>query len=119
MAVGSGQWAMEACMTTMEVLIQAILAAPEERKAGALRLLRGDPVTPPPRQTEAFVTLKECAERLGVSACSLWRWGVPGHELGGRRRFRMSEVEAYLESEGFKRRAAELREEERERRGKS
>ena len=43
-----------------------------------------------------------------------WRWGVPGHELGGRRRFRLSEVVAYLESDAFKRRAVELKEERRE-----
>lgn len=106
-------------MSLTETLIQAALTAPEERKAAALKVLRGEAVDPPPREPDRFITLVECARRLGVSACSLWRWGVPGHELGGRRKFRMSEVEAYLESEEFRKRAADLREQDRARRGKS
>jgi len=51
---------------------------------------------------------------LGVSAISLWRWKVPGHELGGRRRFRVSEVLAYLESPEFKAIAEALKTERRE-----
>ena len=75
-------------MTLTEELMQAALMAPEERKAAAIRVLRGDPSTGSGQErpeTERYLTLKECARRLGVSACSLWRWGVPGHELGGRR----------------------------------
>lgn len=99
-------------------LLAALLAAPAERKEAALRLLRGEPTVALPRPTEPFLTLKECARRLGFSACALWRWRVPGHTLGGRPRFRVSEVEAYLGSEEFKRRVAELKEEDRERRGR-
>ena len=99
----------------------AVVAAPDERKRAALKILRGDPEpersTVQGKATESYLTLKECARRLGVSACSLWRWQVPGHELGGRRKFRMSEIETYLGSEEFKRRAAELRDEEKEKRG--
>jgi hypothetical protein len=103
----------------MEELMQAALAAPEDRRTAALRILRGEaelasaPVAVAPGEVgpERYVTLKACAERLGVSACSLWRWGVPGHSLGGRRRFRVSEVAAYLESEEFKVRAEELKQE--------
>ena len=58
--------------------------------------------------------MREVSRRLGISACSLWRYGVPGHELGGRRRFRMSEVEAYLASKEFIGRVADLKEERRE-----
>lgn len=97
-------------------LLAAVMAAPAERKEAALRMLRGEAVAPAKRETEPFLALNECARRLGVSACSLWRWGVPGHSLGGRRKFRMSEIEAYLESEAFRKRAAEVREEEREKR---
>ena len=103
-------------MTTMEELMQAALVAPEDRKAMAVRVLRGEPaggVGEGRKDTERFLTLRECARRLGVSSCSLWRWGVPGHVLGGRRKFRISEVEAYLESNEFRERAAELREEVR------
>ncbi len=90
-------------------LLAAVVAATPERKEAALKVLRGENVSPTP-PAEKFVTLKECAGQLGVSACSLWRWKVPGHELGGRRRFRISEVQAYLESDEFKRVSADLRE---------
>ena len=91
--------------------MQAALVAPEERRAEALRVLRGDVAEdaegdPGP---EPYLTLRAIGRRLGVSPCSLWRWGVPGHELGGRRRFRLSEVVEYLESDEFKLRAEELR----------
>lgn len=64
-------------------------------------------------QPEPYISLKEVARRLNISACSLWRWGVPGYSLGGRRRFRLSEVEEYLHSDKFKRRAEELKKERR------
>lgn len=102
-------------MTMTETLILAVLSATDARKAAALRVLRGEAEIGKPKvetkEQEPFVTLKECGRRLGVNHCSLWRWGVPGHELGGRRRFRMSEVEEYLKSEAFRTRADELMEE--------
>jgi len=107
-------------------LLAAVVAATPERKEAALRVLRGEvpAVDEATRrlvagEAEPFQTLREIGRRLTVSPCSLWRWGVPGHELGGRRRFRMSEVEAYLASDAFKRRAIELREKDRARRGPS
>jgi hypothetical protein len=100
-------------MTLTEEVMTAVLSAPDDKKTAALRLLRGEPEgrgqKAEDRNTEMFLTLKECARRLGVSACSLWRWGMPGYELGGRRKFRMTEVEAYLQSDAFKKRAAKLR----------
>lgn len=100
-------------MTLTEELITVAVTATDERKAAALRALRGEAEVAGQRPEfgapEVFVTLKECGRRLGLSACSLWRWGVPGHELGGRRKFRMTEVEAYLQSKEFKRKAAGLR----------
>jgi hypothetical protein len=91
--------------------MQAALLATDAHKREALRVLRGDAAEPEKRQeTEPYLTLREVGRRLGVSPCSLWRWGVPGHDLGGRRRFRMREVEAYLAGDEFKRRAADLKE---------
>lgn len=93
--------------------LAALVVAPDARKREALKILRGE--TEPQRNaaqakdTEPYLTLREVGRRLGVSACSLWRWGVHGHELGGRRRFRMSEVEAYLASDEFKKRAEDLK----------
>jgi hypothetical protein len=98
-------------MNRVEEFLQIMLAASEARKEAALRVLRGetpDP-TPAPPPPEPYLTLKELAGRLHVSTDSLWLWKVPGHDLGGRRRFKLSEVAAYLESEDFKRRAAALR----------
>ena len=96
--------------------LAALLAAPEERVAEALRVLRGDAGqnAEADRGLEPYLTLREVGRRLGVSPCSLWRWQVPGHELGGRRRFRLSEVAAYLESADFKRRVDDLKLERRD-----
>ena len=90
-------------------LLAALVTAPIERKREALKVLRGEKDNTDAEtlrrcsgQAEQYLSLREVARRLGVSVCSLWRWGVPGHELGGRRRFRMSEVETYLASDEFK-----------------
>jgi predicted DNA-binding transcriptional regulator AlpA len=102
-------------------LLAAVVAATPERKAAVLKILRGEPTIADADtlrrfsgQAEPFLTLREVARRLNVSSCSLWRWGVPGHALGGRRRFRMSEVEAYLASDEFKKRTELLREDREE-----
>ena len=101
-------------------LLAAVLAATPDRKAAALRVLRGDDSVGGGEKRNAlperFVTQRELVKMLGVSAISLWRWKVPGHELGGRRRFRMSEVEAYLAGDDFKRRAADLKDMRQEQR---
>jgi excisionase family DNA binding protein len=99
--------------TALEELMHAALVAAPNRRDDALAVLRGqlaaiDPAkTVPPR--EPYLTLREVGQRLGISSATLWRWRVPGHSLGGRRRFRLSEVEAYLKTEAFQRRAAALR----------
>ena len=93
-------------------LLQALLAASDVKRQAALRLLRGETDEGAESgQAEPYLTLREIGRQLNISPCSLWRWDVPGHELGGRRRFRMSEVEAYLESDVFRRRVDELRRE--------
>lgn len=112
------QWAVrkEKMMTLTEELMTTVLTATNDRKIAALRILRGNGPHADNQlhrsmagQAEPFLTLRECGRRLGLSACSLWRWGVPGHELGGRRKFRMTEVEAYLQSKEFRRKVAGLR----------
>ena len=100
-------------------LLAAVLAATPDRKSAALRALRGEGEDGGPAKrglSERFVTQRELVKMLGVSAISLWRWKVPGHELGGRRRFRVSEVLAYLESPEFKAVAEELKAGRREKR---
>ena len=103
-------------MTLTEEVMQAVLAAPDDRKRVALRVLRGEPAAPVDHDSEKYLTQKECARRLGLSACSLWRWQVPRHLLGGRPRFRLSEIEKYLASEEFHKRAAVVRAADRARR---
>jgi hypothetical protein len=99
-------------------LLAAVLAATPDCKSAALRVLRGeDSVGGGDKKgaaPERFVTGRELSKIVGVSAVSLWRWRVPGHELGGRRRFRVSEVLSYLESPEFKALAGELREQRKE-----
>ena len=99
-------------------LLAAVLAATTDRKAAALRLLRGEDGFGSGEKKNAlperFVTQRELVKMLGVSAISLWRWRVPGHELGGRRRFRVSEVLAYLETPEFRAVAEELKVKRRE-----
>ena len=100
-------------------LLAAVLAATPDRKSAALRVLRGeDSVGGGEKRNalpERFVTQRELGRMLGVSAISLWRWRVPGHELGGRRRFRVGEVLAYLESPEFREVAEGLKAARRER----
>ncbi|MCX7009879.1 MAG: hypothetical protein NTY53_21995 [Kiritimatiellaeota bacterium] len=95
-------------------LMAAVLATPAERQNIALRFLRGE-LEEPARAClpEKYETLKEVGRQLGYHPCTLWRFGVPGHSLGGRRRFKVSEVQSYLESPTFEARAAALRAERR------
>ena len=63
-------------MTTMEQLMAAVLNAPEERKAAALRTLKGDPE---PEQCTVQGTgplllgMSAGAKLLGVSRATFWR----------------------------------------------
>ncbi len=94
-------------------LLAAVLAATPDRKAAALRTLRGEDGggegaakrTAP----EPFVSQRELSRNVGISVPTLWRYRVPKHELGGRPRFRVGEVLAYLESPEFKALAEELK----------
>jgi len=100
-------------MTPLEQIMQAALVASADVREEALRVLRGQAraadSTPVPSAPEPFLTLREVAKRLGFSPCTLWRWQVPGHDLGGRRRFKLPEVVEYLASDSFKRRTSALR----------
>ena len=95
-------------------VLAAMLAATPDRKAAALRTLRGEDggggegaaKRPAP---EPFVSQRELSRNVGISVPTLWRYRVPKHELGGRPRFRVGEVLAYLESPAFKALAEELK----------
>ena len=94
-------------------LLKTLLTATDGQRRTALQVLRGEQPKAEPA-FEPYLTLREVGRRLGISPCSLWRWEVPGHQLGGRRRFKFSEVVSYLESNAFNRRAEELKRQRRE-----
>ncbi len=96
----------------LDTCMRALLEAPAERRATALRVLTGESSeVPASARPEPFLTLREVSDQLGLSVTTLWRYGTPGHMLGGRRRFRMTEVLSYLDSDKFRDKAAALREE--------
>jgi predicted DNA-binding transcriptional regulator AlpA len=106
----------DSTLSVLRPLIQGDDTITAEQAARALDILTGKQATPQRQEPERYMTLRAVAEVLGVSACSLWRWSVPGHDLGGRRKFRISEVQAYLDSDEMKKRAEELRRQDRRRR---
>ncbi len=95
-------------MTGLEDLMQAAMTAPPDRREGALRILRGQ--LP---KAEPYVTLRELSRRLGFGVTTLRRWRVPSHVMGGAKRYRVAEVEAYFATEDFARRQAAVRAERR------
>lgn len=105
-------------MNTLEQLIQAAVTAPPARQEAALQVLRGSAVAVEPGSQapvhEPLLTQRETARRLGVSVPTLWRWRVPGHALGGRTMYRVSEALEYIQTQGFQRRQAALRAERRD-----
>ena len=105
-------------MNVIEDLLQSALAASPSRRKDALRVLRGQAVAgvpgTPATVTEPYLTLRQLCARLSVSRFTIWRWRPPSHDVGGQPRFRLTEVEAYLRSEDFRRRTAALRAERRD-----
>ena len=107
--------------TSVEDLLRAALAAPPDLRSQALGVLEGraravELDAQPDADAEGYVGLQGVARHWKVSPCTVWRWDPPSHDTGGRRRYRLSEVTAYLASEDFKRRRAALRAERRLRR---
>ena len=100
-------------MNRVEEFLQLLLAASEVRREGALSVLRGhaQAVEPgsQPMTFEPLLTRAEAARRLGVTRQTLRLWKVPSTAAIGRKRFRLSQIEAYLASEEFQRRRAALR----------
>lgn len=86
-------------------------SADEPRIRAALAAIRGANASPDTaaRPVEPLLTLDATAKALNLHSTTLWRWRVPGHRLAGRPRYRLSEVEAYLTSPEFTKRANDLR----------
>jgi len=95
-------------VTGLEEIVQAAMVAPADKRETALRLLQGTLPKPEP-----YLTLRDLGRQLGFGTSTLRRWQVPGHDLGGCQRYRLTEVEAYLQTETFQRRQAALRAERR------
>ncbi len=102
-------------MNTTEELFRLAVAVPEDKVADALSVLRGQAVAVDVNaaSNEPYLSLKELAKHFCMHSCTLWRWRIPGHDIGGHRRYRISEVAAYLRSKEFKRLTAALRAERR------
>lgn len=102
---------------SLEVLVQAALAAPPLRREAALAVLRGELVAVEPGGSapviERYLTLRGLSRVTGFSVTSLWRWEVPSVSFGGRQRYRLSDVQKYFGSRDFERRLAGLRAERR------
>lgn len=100
-------------MNRVEEFLQILLAASDARKEAALRVLRGQAqaVEPgsQPLTFEPLLTRAEAARRLGVTRQTLRLWKVPMTSAIGRKRFRLSDIEAYIASKEFQRRRAALR----------
>lgn len=88
----------------IEELMRAAMAASDDQRESALRVLRGD--LP---KSEPYLTLRGLSRQLGFGVTTLRRWRVPSHSVGGAKRYRRAEVEAYFASEEFKRRKAAVR----------
>ena len=89
-------------------LVEAAMVAPDDRKEPALRLLRGEQHANG-KGVEPYDTLRGIGKTLNFHPATLWRWKIPGHDLGGRRRFILSEVCVYLKSAEFLTRVADLK----------
>lgn len=96
-------------------LLQALVTASAEQQASALKILRGETADPLP-DAEPYLTLKQVSAKLNFHPSTLWRWGVPKHSLGGRPRFLLSEVRAYVDSPEFQKKAKALKLNRQERR---
>ena len=94
-------------------LLQALLSAPEERKAAALKVLKGEAPPPAAVAPEPLLTMAQLAGQFRVNPSTIWRWNPPSHLFGESRRYRLSEVLVYMDSRAFQARAAELREQRR------
>jgi len=56
-------------------------------------------------KAETYPTVKQVSEILNVNITTLWRWNKIGYlktiEFGGGRRYKMSDVKALLQEDGF------------------
>ncbi len=95
-------------------ILQALLTADDARKRAALRILRGDVPEPPVPRPEPLLTLKGLSRVLNLHPATVWRWRVPCRRIGARPRYRMSEVESYMDSPAFQERLRECQAERRQ-----
>jgi hypothetical protein len=81
-----------------EKVLGALDLFPSHRVAAACRVLVGDGIDQ--QQEEAMsgplLTPRELCERLRISSTTLWRLRPPYIGVGGRKRYRWSDVERFL-----------------------
>lgn len=86
-------------------LIKAILETDcDTNKVAALQILNGRPNHQQEHVTQKYLTLKSVAEQLGFHPSTLWRLGVLsiGHSFGGKKRYILEEVRAFLSAKEMK-----------------
>lgn len=98
---------------SMEDMVAAWIPAPEDRRAEALRVLRGEvAATPSPRsEGPLLLGMGQAAKYLGVSRPTLWRILQLGRlekveMLPGSYRMRRADLDAYVANNGTRGKAA-------------
>lgn len=72
------------------------MKAPPAVQDAARRVLREGITYTGTKLDEQYVTLREVAQIMRCHPTSLWRWKVPSHKIGGRKRYLASEVRQFL-----------------------
>jgi predicted DNA-binding transcriptional regulator AlpA len=92
-------------MSALENLMTAALGAPEERRAEALRVLKGEvPVAErKPSSGPLLIGMSRASEMLGVSRATMWRMLKRGtfekiEILPGSYRLRRADLEAFVQN---------------------
>ena len=94
----------------LESFLAAYHAASEEyRRAGlkaAMAALTGQTKE---SSGEELLTARSLADRLDIVPSTVWRWRFPYVDWLGRKRYRLSDCQAYLQSDAFQLRRLALR----------
>ena len=79
-------------------LLAAIAQATDEQQEAALRALKGGDDS---KSEEKLISIRQLGCLLGVHPTTIWRWDIPCHHIGTRRRYKLSEALEYLQSQEF------------------
>ena len=80
---------------TLRATMQAF-GYPPDRIDAALNALSSGAGPVDPHEEDPYLSPKDICRKLSISTTTLWRHHPPFHQIGGRNRFRISEVVRYL-----------------------